>query len=104
MVALIQSAFSLAFHVLEQQSAKPANAWTVPCKHMRTDRPSVSLSRSRAQVREASVRWDCGQRVRRAAQRKAAPVTGPHQVGDSFRTAEKRKRVSMDCNVAKDVI
>ena len=32
--------------------------------------------------REAFVRWDCGERVRRAALRKAAPVVGSYQVGD----------------------
>ena len=32
--------------------------------------------------REAFVRWDCGERVRRAALRKPAPVVGSHQVGD----------------------
>ena len=39
-------------------------------------------SRYRARAREAFVRWDCGERVRRAALRKAAPVVGSYQVGD----------------------
>ena len=40
-------------------------------------------SRYRAKAREAFVRWDCGERVRRAALRKAAPVVGSYQVGDT---------------------
>ena len=40
------------------------------------------LSRYRAKAREAFVRWDCGERVRRAALRKAAPVAGSYHVGD----------------------
>ena len=39
-------------------------------------------SRYRAKTREAFVRWDCGERVRRAALRMAAPVVGSQQVGD----------------------
>ena len=39
-------------------------------------------SRFRAKAREAFVRWDCGERVRRAALRMAAPVVGSCQVGD----------------------
>ena len=39
-------------------------------------------SHYRAKAREAFVRWDCGERVRRAALRKAAPVVGSCQVGD----------------------
>ena len=39
-------------------------------------------SHYRSKVREAFVRWDCGERVRRAALRKAAPVVGSYQVGD----------------------
>ena len=39
-------------------------------------------SRYRAKAREACVRWDCGERVRRAALRRAAPVVGSYQVGD----------------------
>ena len=35
----------------------------------------------RARAREAFVRWDCGERVRRAALRKAALVIGSYQVG-----------------------
>ena len=41
-------------------------------------------SRYRARAREAFVRWDCGERVRRAALRKAAPVVGSYQLGDIF--------------------
>ena len=40
-------------------------------------------SHFRAKVREAFVRWDCGERVRRAALRKAALVVGSYQVGDT---------------------
>ena len=36
----------------------------------------------RAKAREAFVLWDCGERVRRAALRKTAPVVGSNQVGD----------------------
>ena len=39
-------------------------------------------SHYRSKAREAFVRWDCGERVRRAALRKAAPVIGSYQVGD----------------------
>ena len=39
-------------------------------------------SHYRAKAREAFVRWDCGERVRRAAVRKAASVVGSYQVGD----------------------
>ena len=39
-------------------------------------------SRYRAKAREAFVPWDCGERVRRGALRKAAPVVGSDQVGD----------------------
>ena len=41
----------------------------------------VVQSHYRAKAREAFVRWDCGERVRRAALRKAAPVVGSYQVG-----------------------
>ena len=37
-------------------------------------------SHYRAKAREAFVRWDCGERVRRAV--RAAPVVGSYQVGD----------------------
>ena len=40
-------------------------------------------SHNRAKVREAFARWDCGERVRRGALRKAAPVVGSYQVGDT---------------------
>ena len=39
-------------------------------------------SRYRAKAREAFVRWECGERFRRAAVRKATPVFGSYQVGD----------------------
>ena len=39
-------------------------------------------SRHRVRAREAFVRWDCGERVRRAALRKTAPVVGSYLVGD----------------------
>ena len=39
-------------------------------------------SRYRAKAREALVRWDCGERVRRAALRKAALMVGSYQVGE----------------------
>ena len=40
-------------------------------------------SRYRAKAHEAFVRWDCGERPRRLPLRKAAPVVGPYQVGDT---------------------
>ena len=48
------------------------------------DRPTTFGVESRygAKAREAFVRWDCGERVRRAALRRAAPVVGYYQVGD----------------------
>ena len=58
------------------------------------------LSRHRAKAREAFVRWDCGERVRRAALRKAAPVVGSYQVGDVVSIAKKHVQVNMDCNGA----
>ena len=39
-------------------------------------------SRFRAKAREALARWDCSERVTRAALREAAPVVGSYQVGD----------------------
>ena len=39
-------------------------------------------TRYRAKAREAFVRWDCGEQVRRASLRKAALVVGSCQVGD----------------------
>ena len=39
-------------------------------------------SHYRAKALEAFARWDCGERVRRAGLRKAAPVAGSYQVGD----------------------
>ena len=36
----------------------------------------------RAKAHEVFVLWDCGERVRRAALRKTAPVVGSNQVGD----------------------
>ena len=59
-------------------------------------------SRYRAKAREAFVRWDCGERVRRPALRKAAPVVGSYQVGE-FRTAENHELVNTDCSGALDV-
>ena len=58
-------------------------------------------SRYRATAREAFVRWDCGERVRRAALRRAAPMVGSYQVGDvvSYSSAEKHEQVNMDCSV-----
>ena len=52
-------------------------------KHTLADRRPLTDSRVTEQkAREAFVRWDCGERVRRAALRKAAPVVGSYQVGD----------------------
>ena len=39
-------------------------------------------SRYRAKARDAFVRCNCGERVRRDALRRAAPVVGSYQVGD----------------------
>ena len=49
-----------------------------------TDGPTTFgvQSRCRAKEREAFVRWDCGERVRRADLRKATLVVGSCQVGD----------------------
>ena len=52
--------------------------------------------------REAFVRWDCGERVRRAALRKPAPVVGSTRLETLFRIAEKHEQVNMDCNGALD--
>ena len=41
----------------------------------------VVQSHYRAKAREAFVRWDCGERVRPAGLRRAAPVVGSYQVG-----------------------
>ena len=50
----------------------------------------------RSEARAAFVRWECGQRVRRAVLRKAALVTGPYQVGDrEARTGEHRLQWSV---------
>ena len=52
-------------------------------KHMLMDQqPSVYSLVKRATAREAFVRWDCGERVIRAAFRKAAPVVGSYLVRD----------------------
>ena len=45
-------------------------------------KPSEYNRTNRAKAREAFIRWDSGERVRRAALRKAAPVVGSYQVGD----------------------
>ena len=47
-------------------------------------------SHYRAKAREAFVRWDCGERVRRAALRMAAPVAGFYHVGDVSYCREAR--------------
>ena len=57
-------------------------------------------SHFRAKAREAFVRLDCGERVRRAALRRAASVVGSHPVGDNVRTAEKHAQANTDCNGA----
>ena len=46
------------------------------------DGPTIfsKQSRHRAKARETCVRWDCGDRVRRATLQKAAPVAGSYQV------------------------
>ena len=62
-------------------------------------------SRYRTKAREAFVRWDCAQRVRRAAFRKAARVTGPYQVKDvvsycrEARTGEHGLQWSVGCRL-----
>ena len=52
-------------------------------KHMLMDQqPSVFSLVNREKAREALVRWDSGERVKRAALRKAAPVVGSYLVRD----------------------
>ena len=57
-------------------------------------------SHYRSKEREAFVRWDCGERVRRAALRKAAPVVGSFQVGRHRlvlpRSTGRRTRTTME--------
>ena len=56
----------------------------VGAQHAHADGPTIfgMQSRYRARAREAFVRWDSGERVRRAVLRKAAPVVGSHRVVD----------------------
>ena len=53
-----------------------------PQAHARGPTTFGVQSHYRVKAREAFVRWDCGERVRRAALRKAAPVVGSYQDGD----------------------
>ena len=55
-------------------------------------------SRYRAKAREAFVRWDCGERVRRASLRKAAPMVGSYLVGDIVlqRSTRRRTQTAME--------
>ena len=55
-------------------------------------------SHYRAKAREAFVRWDCGERVRRAALRKVALVVGPTKLERLSRTAHGQ--ANTDCNGA----
>ena len=60
-------------------------------------------SRYRAKAREAFVRWDSGERVRRAALRKATPVVGSYQVGDIVSYCREARAGDMGCNGALDL-
>ena len=62
----------------------------VHCKQMPMD-----------QAREAFVRWDCGERVRRADLRKASHLwLDPTKLGTLSRAAEKHAQANTDCNGA----
>ena len=82
--------FALAQWVLSRLPRSLANmgdedeCLDVSALQAHADGPTSSgvQSRYRAKAREAFVRWDCGERVRRAALRKAALVVGSYQVGD----------------------
>ena len=78
------SGYSDVFHaILPSWVTKMNVSMWVLCKHMlMAQQPFGVQSRYRAKAREAFVRWDCGERVIRAALRKAAPVVGSYQVGD----------------------
>ena len=71
-------------HVLQLRWVTKTNASTVVlCSHMLTDRP-LSVFSLNIVLHQERLSYDgiCGQRVRRAALRQAALVTGPCQVGD----------------------
>ena len=53
-----------------------------------------------AKAREAFVRWDCGERSRRAALRKAAPVVGSYPVGETVSYCTEHEQVNTDFNGA----
>ena len=63
-------------------------------------------SRYRAKAHEAFVRWDCGERVRRAALRNAAPAVGSYQVGDtvSYCRAERAGEHGLQWSVGSRLI
>ena len=48
-------------------------------------------SRFRAKAREAFLRWDCGERLRRGTFRKAALVVGSYEVGDRVSCCRKAR-------------
>ena len=58
-------------------------------------------SRYRAKAREAFVRWDCGERVRR--RERPHPWLDPTKLETQSRIAEKHEQVNMGCNGALDV-
>ena len=63
----------------EEDECLDVYAWQA---HADGPRTFGAQTRCRAKEREAFVRWDCGERVRRADLRKAALVVGSYQVGD----------------------
>ena len=60
-------------------------------------------SHYRAKAREAFVRWDCGERVRRAALRRPHPWLDPTKLETLSHIAEKHEQVNTDCNGALDL-
>ena len=82
--------FALAQWVLSRLPRSPATMGdegeclygSAPQAHVDGPTTFGVQSRVRAKAREAFVRWDCGEPVRRAASRMAAPVVGSYQVGD----------------------
>ena len=59
-------------------------------------------SRDRAKARESFVRWDCGDRVRRAALRKAAPVVGLEILSRIAQNHDKWTRIAMERRIKID--
>ena len=83
-VLLQRNGYSHVFHAILPPLGDEDECLDVGALQAHADGPTTFdvQSRDRAKAREAFVRWDCGERVRRAALRKAAPVVGSYQVGD----------------------